>query len=331
MVISFLIVESIDLGFNMNSEMAIDSIAEHSTEPVDPTDPMIRYSILSKIKHKNTPSILVHLDQDLKSMSNMEQIVKAQNFGKAFKTPRGRRLVIESNLKSSESTNVFLCKDVIGANLTVLKLQKPAQFWEYYIYTKLAKTNLAVKVVSFSGFKDASILELEYLPSQTILSSFMNNNEITDQMAYIFALKLVKLVSQFHQQGFIHGDICPENIIMDDINGWKLIDFGACIDLASFPNNQMFKMEPMDDTLYECFEMQNGLEWKFEPDWFAVALVCHQLLFKNEEFKILNKSELKRPIQTIAAECDEKWRNLFDILLNADSEAKVNAFLTQIE
>ena len=323
-----LLTESIDLGLGMQNnsimeEMIVDA---EVAEPLDPTDSIVKHSILSKVKHTNTVSVVIELEKENKLSEKLQQIVETETFGKAFKTPRGRRVVIEKVLPS-KSSQVLLCKDVIGNNLSVLKVQKPAQYWEYYIYTRLSKSGLQPNVVSFGGYEDESILELEYQPTQTILSTFVEKNEINHELAFDIIVRIMKLVSEFHDRGFVHGDLNLSNIIIDETNGYKLIDFGATIDLNAFPKNQMFQMDKVDDE-YECFEIQNGMVWKFEPDWYACALILHQLLFKDQKFKVLQMSELKRPVLMVEGEMDIKFKELFSIFMNIDSELSVKRFLS---
>ena len=314
--------ESIDLGLDMEIEC----------EPLDPTDPIVRQRILEKVNHKNSNSVVIDLQSESTVYPKLEQILNSNSFSKAFKTVRGRRLVVDKIISQNADFQTLLCKDVIDGQLTLLKAARPSQIWEYYIYQKLAGREIVCNLVSFCASNDSSILELEYHPSQTLLSTFVKNNQdMSEVVVYNVALEIIKAVHKFHELGFIHCDIHQDNIIMEDNRGWKLCNFEASIDLSAFPMNQLFRMEPNEDeAALECFEMQKGLAWKYEPDWFQVAMVVHELKFPGKGFGVINSSEFSRPIQKIAQECDEKWQDLFKMLLNVDSEQNISKFLSSL-
>ena len=43
-----------------------------------------------------------------------------------------------------------------------------------------------------------------------------------------FALKLITLLQGLHEAGYIHNDVCLENICLDANGDLKLIDFNFC-------------------------------------------------------------------------------------------------------
>jgi checkpoint serine/threonine-protein kinase len=108
----------------------------------------------------------------------------------------------------------------------------------------------------------------------------------------------------------------------------KVIDFGASIDLNSFPDQQTFSISVDSsngtDEYFECWEFRHGKEWIYEPDWFQVAGILHLLLFG----KILRvketKSDNEKPDISITNKLDddeykELWQHTFKALLNYQS------------
>ena len=85
-----------------------------------------------------------------------------------------------------------------------------------------------------------------------------------------------------------------------DRKGLTLIDFGKSIDLSFFKNLQYFLSDrkgTSGDSSYECWEVRNGHEWKYEVDWYGVASVLHVLLFG--KYMEVSEESFDQPVYNI--------------------------------
>eukprot|EP00842_Homolaphlyctis_polyrhiza_P004544 jgi/Hompol1/5090/HPOL_000486-RA len=144
----------------------------------------------------------------------------------------------------------------------------------------------------------------------------------------------------------------------DGAGGWKskgivLIDWGQAIDLSAFQPSQTFvtadaavlariastestlptaqaKIDssiPRRDAAFECQEVQKGLAWRFEPDWYGIASVIHVMLYHADMETVESESEispsgtrLKRISLKRALKRNwqrDLWHDLFEVLLNS--------------
>lgn len=85
---------------------------------------------------------------------------------------------------------------------------------EYYINKQLKLSK--VKMVEDSEFGKCMLMDLIQIREKE-----MNKNEINN-----IAVQCLKLLQYIHECGYIHKDIKPENILIDESNKIHLIDFG---------------------------------------------------------------------------------------------------------
>jgi protein-serine/threonine kinase len=80
----------------------------------------------------------------------------------------------------------------------------------------------------FYSFQDANCLNLvmEYLPGGDMMSLLIKLDIFSEEMARFYMAEAVLAIDSVHEQGFIHRDIKPDNILLDADGHIKLTDFG---------------------------------------------------------------------------------------------------------
>ncbi len=193
-------------------------------------------------------------------------------------------------------------------------------------------------------------------------------------LALFWAAELLDVVTAIHANGIIHGDLKADNILVrvhgalsysndaqsweaqydpNGENGWSskgltILDWGSAIDTNMFPPEQRFlstkeynpkKFARAHET--DSYEYRNKKEWKYDPDWYALAGIFYVTLFgtymKLEEDYTFESSPRDLSISDIALltkrgvphlrlarslkrywQCD-LWTRIFDLLLNSGS------------
>ncbi|ODV84938.1 hypothetical protein CANARDRAFT_8073 [[Candida] arabinofermentans NRRL YB-2248] len=235
---------------------------------------------------------------------------------------------------------VYLAEKPTGQAYAV-KVEKPSNEWEFYILTQIAsKTNGEfIKADKFIKFQDESYLILPYFSQGTILDlvnltstpvESLLHPKIDEQLTIYFSIQLLSQMLKLHSVGIIHGDIKPDNCMVNfsetsmnnselTYNDIKLIDFGRSVDLSLFPPNVKFVTELDSKDNQDCPEMNMGDPWKYEPDYYGIANVMHTLLFgkfiqtkKDSNSNWVLSDPLKRYWQK------DLWEELFKLLLNSN-------------
>ncbi len=80
----------------------------------------------------------------------------------------------------------------------------------------------------FYSFQDANFLNLvmEYLPGGDLMSLLIRLDIFSEEMARFYLAEIILAIESVHNQGFIHRDIKPDNVLIDSDGHIKLSDFG---------------------------------------------------------------------------------------------------------
>ncbi|KAK7082484.1 protein kinase, partial [Halocaridina rubra] len=235
----------------------------------------------------------------------------------------------------------------------ILKIQKPACLWEFYICHELRrrlKANAASEQVLDSVMRinrgyiyaNGSILVNQYHKYGTLLdmvNGFKSNGRgVPEDIAMYYMIEVLSIVEHLHNCQIIHADIKPDNFVVRDMPNisvtakspdemfqfspcsLKLIDFGRSIDMKLLPEGTTFT-EKVTTEGFTCCEMREGLPWTYQTDLFGIASIAYCLLFgsyMDVKKGPSGKWELKGA--TIKRYWVEHlWNELFSTLLNVPS------------
>lgn len=102
-------------------------------------------------------------------------------------------------------------------------------------------------------------------------------NDLMKSKRLRFLIQLGEAVRHFHEQGWIHRDICPRNVMVDTENQIKLIDFGLVV-----PNTPPFQA-PGNRTgtaNYMAPELIKRQRTDQRIDVFSYAVTCFEMYTK---------------------------------------------------
>jgi serine/threonine protein kinase len=102
-------------------------------------------------------------------------------------------------------------------------------------------------------------------------------NERMKKHRLSYMVQLGEAIDYLHRQGFIHRDICPRNIMVDEDNRVKLIDFGLVV-----PNTPAFQA-PGNRTgtaNYMAPELIKRQRTDPRIDVFSYAVTCYEMFAK---------------------------------------------------
>ncbi|XP_037383733.1 mitotic checkpoint serine/threonine-protein kinase BUB1 [Talpa occidentalis] len=220
----------------------------------------------------------------------------------------------------------------------VLKVQKPANPWEFYIGTQLMERlkpsmrHMFIKFHSAHFFQNGSILVGDLYSYGTLLNAinlYKNTPEKVMPQALVlsFAIRMLYMIEQVHDCHIIHGDIKPDNFILgnrfleqdgeddDSSAGLALIDLGQSIDMKLFPNGTTFTAR-CETSGFQCTEMLSNRPWNYQIDYFGVAATVYCMLF-GTYMKVKNEGGVWKPEGLFRRLPHlDMWNEFFHIMLN---------------
>uniref|UniRef100_A0A2I3SD22 Mitotic checkpoint serine/threonine-protein kinase BUB1 n=1 Tax=Pan troglodytes TaxID=9598 RepID=A0A2I3SD22_PANTR len=230
----------------------------------------------------------------------------------------------------------------------VLKVQKPANPWEFYIGTQLMERLKPSMQHMFMKFYSAHLFQngisihfydehmnLKWIFGLYLARTFVNainlykntpEKVMPQGLVISFAMRMLYMIEQVHDCEIIHGDIKPDNFILgngfleqddeDDLSaGLALIDLGQSIDMKLFPKGTIFTAK-CETSGFQCVEMLSNKPWNYQIDYFGVAATVYCMLFgtymkvKNEGGECKPEGLFRRLPHL------DMWNEFFHVMLN---------------
>lgn len=124
---------------------------------------------------------------------------------------------------------------------------------------------------------DEQFLVMEFIEgySLSFLVEAQNEDMRTNCLRYM--IQLGEAIQYFHEENWIHRDICPRNIMVDNEHQLKLIDFGLVV-----PNTPAF-LQPGNRTgtaAYMAPELIKRQKTSQKIDIFSYSVTCYEMLTK---------------------------------------------------
>ncbi|PVD37415.1 hypothetical protein C0Q70_00005 [Pomacea canaliculata] len=205
-----------------------------------------------------------------------------------------------------------LSDDEMDSPSCVIKVQKPAAPWEFYIcsvvHEQLSKLQIPMdirpslqEITHGYFYDDGSCLVSELCPLGSLLTlanSLKQDKKLLadlEPLAAFLAVQLLNIVHGLHRCNIIHGDIKPDNILLlqlpqvnkgsdiDKVFGHqtqvlRLVDFGQAIDMSLYPPGTTF-LAKVKTSGFQCIEMMTDRPWTFQTDMFGLVGSLHVLIF----------------------------------------------------
>ncbi|XP_028461798.1 mitotic checkpoint serine/threonine-protein kinase BUB1 isoform X2 [Perca flavescens] len=248
-------------------------------------------------------------------------------------------LRVDCVLGEGAFATVYQGTDLQTSEKVMLKVQKPANPWEFYINTQLdarlphTVRHLYSSIRSAHLFHNGSVLLGELHNYGTLLNAVNIYKTLSDKvmpqpLVMYFSVCILHMVEQLHAARIVHADVKPDNFLLgerflenkgfepEDLDhGLALIDLGQSIDMDLFPEGTAFTARCLTSG-FQCTEMLSGKPWNYQTDYFGIAATVHCMLFgtymqvKNEGGVWVTNGVFRRN-----PHCD-LWQEFFHTLLN---------------
>lgn len=246
-------------------------------------------------------------------------------------------LRVDSVVGEGAFAKVYQATDPVTSDKMVLKVQKPANPWEFYINTQLdARLPPSIRhfYSSFHSaylFNNGSVLLGEMHNYGTLLNAVNMYRTLGDKvmpqpLVMYFTLCILHMMEELHRVGIIHADVKPDNFLLGERfleqsgldsldHGLVLIDLGQSIDMRLFPEGAAFTAKCLTSG-FQCTEMQTGKPWNYHTDYFGVAGTVYCMLF-GTYMQVVNDGGVWRTNGVFRRNPhSDLWQEFFHTLLN---------------
>ncbi|MBI1349367.1 protein kinase [bacterium] len=208
---------------------------------------------------------------------------------KVKKVDISKRFILEAPTGQGSMSKVFRAKDMNSGRTVALKLldiEKTKRFEARFQGMKVKKPSEGeiavqlrhpniVKTMEYGvTTKNEQYLVMEFVDGPSLSYLISLQNDIMKQNRIRFMIELGEAIEHFHKQNWIHRDICPRNVMLDQDHNIKLIDFGLVV-----PNTPPFQA-PGNRTgtaNYMAPELIKRQRTDQRIDIFSYAVTCYEM------------------------------------------------------
>ncbi|XP_062506755.1 rho-associated protein kinase 2-like isoform X2 [Corticium candelabrum] len=249
-------------------------------------------NIPSLRRNRNVENFLARYEESVERVKNAR--VKAEDFSKVKVIGRGAFGEVQL-VRQRSTKKVFAMKTL--SKFEMIKRSDSAFFWEERDI--MAHSDSLWIVPLYYAFQDATHLYMvmEFMPGGDFVN-LMSNYDIPHEWAQFYTAEVVLALEAVHSMGYVHRDVKPDNMLLDEKGHLKLADFGTCVrmDEDGLVRSDTAVGTP-DYISPEVLRSQGGDGcYGQECDWWSLGVFLYEILVVLVYGKIMDhKNSLQFP------------------------------------
>ncbi|MEK4424382.1 Stk1 family PASTA domain-containing Ser/Thr kinase [Solibacillus sp. FSL K6-1523] len=182
-------------------------------------------------------------------------------------------------------SNVYLAHDIILNRDVAIKILRYDFSNEEELHRRfqreaLSATSLThpniVSIYDVGEDGDMHYIVMEYIKGKTLKQYIQEFSPLSPARSVHIMKQLTSAMSQAHENGIIHRDIKPQNILMDEEGNVKITDFGIATSLGATSYTQTNSV--IGTVHYLSPEQARGGIASMKSDIYALGIVLYELL-----------------------------------------------------
>lgn len=168
---------------------------------------------------------------------------------------------------------------------------------EIKLARKISHPNV-VRIYDISEIQNTSIISMEYFESKNLKEIIQSDGIIKFDRSLKIIKQICHALDSAHELNIIHRDIKPHNILVNEDNFIKIVDFGIARNIFRAPEEGVTKSGTLIGTPdYMSPEQASGSNYDHRSDIYSLGIVIYEILSGSVPFK--SDSPLKTILQHI--------------------------------
>jgi serine/threonine-protein kinase len=153
----------------------------------------------------------------------------------------------------------------------------------------------ACRVYDIGEHQGQTFLSMEYIDGEDLASLLSRVGRLSEEKGVEIARQLCAAVAAVHDQGLLHRDLKPQNVMLDGRGKVRLTDFGLAAVAAEAADVRS------GTPAYQAPEQLRGAAVSVQSDLFALGLVLYEVFTGRRAFLAQTRGELAKVYQDGAA------------------------------